>query len=448
MLAPRDRGDQPPQPMPFDSDQPGYPAPPNNSQPPTRPKWQKSVMFFAGCALLVFIINLTCAIWATIKGTGGIAVLADTSCSRVKLANTLIHLAINVLSSVLLAGSNFSMQCLMGPTRAMVDRAHVAGSWLEIGVPSLRNFHNLKRWDKVFWVVLGVSSLPLHLLYVWGFWVGMSGADTLGSYNSAVFSSTLASYYNNFTVQEGYVNAVQTGLLNDTKIFPPPRTPPSKAIPRELALALREGRMARLTPDECIDGYAASLQSVWGDVLVVQAGDDIDMKSWDISTDLPGTSKCGNAESFQWVCAGFGIEAKGGCNIPCEERLPRLRANKTAVWMPEGKEALYCLATPMGDRCKLHASAALFWIVTFTAFVKVVLLVLLAFRSREGRLLTVGDAIASFLERPDRTAESGPICKDDVVEQTPLEGRRVFSGERRRGTAAASRRRWATCICL
>lgn len=168
MLAPRDRGDQPPQPMPFDSDQPGYPAPPNNSQPPTRPKWQKSVMFFAGCALLVFIINLTCAIWATIKGTGGIAVLADTSCSRVKLANTLIHLGINVLSSVLLAGSNFSMQCLMGPTRAMVDGAHAAGSWLEIGVPSLRNFHNLRRWDKVFWVVLGVSSLPLHLLYVWG----------------------------------------------------------------------------------------------------------------------------------------------------------------------------------------------------------------------------------------------------------------------------------------
>lgn len=159
MLSPRDRGDQP--------------APPSDSQPPTRPKWQKSVMFFAGCALLVFAINLACAIWATINGVGGIAVLADTSCSRVKLANTLIHLAINVLSSVLLAGSNFSMQCLMGPTRAMVDGAHAKGSWLEIGVPSLRNFHNLVRRDKVVWVMLAVSSLPLHLLYVlWGDWVG------------------------------------------------------------------------------------------------------------------------------------------------------------------------------------------------------------------------------------------------------------------------------------
>lgn len=270
----------------------------------------------------------------------------------------------------------------------------------------------------------------------------------LGSYNSAVFSSTLASYYDNYTIQEGYVNAMHTAPLNDTKIFGPPGKFPWEAVPRELGLAVREGRMARLTPDECIDGYASSLQSVWGDVLVVQAGNDTDIKSWDMSTALPGTSKCGNAESFQWVCAGFGRESKGGCNIPCEERLPGLRANKTAVWMPEGKEALYCLAMPMGDHCKLHASAALFWIVTFTAFVKVVLLVLLAFRSREGRLLTVGDAMASFLEHPDRTSETGPICKDDVVEQTPLEGRRVFSGERRRGTAAASQRRWATCICL
>lgn len=158
MLSPRDRGDQP--------------APPS-SHLSARPKWQKSVMFFAGCALLVFAINLACAIWATINGVGGIAVLADTSCSRVKLANTLIHLAINVLSSVLLAGSNFSMQCLMGPTRAMVDGAHARGSWLEIGVPSLRNFHNLVRRDKVVWVMLAVSSLPLHLLYVlWGDWVG------------------------------------------------------------------------------------------------------------------------------------------------------------------------------------------------------------------------------------------------------------------------------------
>lgn len=106
------------------------------------------------------------------------------------------------------------------------------------------------------------------------------------------------------------------------------------------------------------------------------------------------------------------------------------------------------MVPPMGDHCKLQASALLFRIVIYTSLVKAMFLVLLALRSREGWLLTVGDAIASFLERPDRSARSGPICKDDMVEQMPLEARQIFSGERRWGTAAASRRRWAACICL
>ncbi|KAK1834542.1 hypothetical protein QBC39DRAFT_343361 [Podospora conica] len=172
------------------------------------------------------------------------------------------------------------------------------------------------------------------------------------------------------------------------------------------------------------------------------------MKSRGYATALPGTSACGNTESFQWICAGYGREVRGGCDVPCEERLPGLRASGEAVWRPDGKEAEYCLAMPMGDRCKLQASAALFWIVTGTSLVKMMLFVLLALRSREGRLLTVGDAIASFLENPSYSGESGPLCRDDVVEKRPLEARRVFSGERRRGTAAASRRRWAACICL
>jgi hypothetical protein len=175
------------------------------------------------------------------------------------------------------------------------------------------------------------------------------------------------------------------------------------------------------------------------------------MKSRTIATHVPGMSDCGNMESFQWICDGFGRQPRqptSGCGVPCEERLSGLRADSAAVWKPEGKEALYCLAMPMGDHCKLQASALLFWIVTGTSLVKILFLALLGLRSREGRLLTVGDAVASFLEHPDASPESSPICKGDVVGKRPVEARRVFSGERRRGTAAASRRRWATCICL
>ena len=113
---------------------------PLDGQPSTRPKWRTSVLLFACCAAVVFVINLTFAIWATARGVGGVAVLDDSGCRSVKIKNTLIHLVINVLSSLLLAGSNFSMQCLMGPSRQMVDDAHAKGSWLDIGIPSVRNF--------------------------------------------------------------------------------------------------------------------------------------------------------------------------------------------------------------------------------------------------------------------------------------------------------------------
>jgi hypothetical protein len=76
----------------------------------------------------------------------------------------LIHLLINILSSLLLAASNYAMQCLSAPTRRDIEKHHSKGWWLDIGVPS---FHNLRviPWNRsVPWYLLMISSLPLHLL--------------------------------------------------------------------------------------------------------------------------------------------------------------------------------------------------------------------------------------------------------------------------------------------
>lgn len=86
------------------------------------------------------------------------------SCEKAATLNTWTHLAINVISACLLAGSNFTMQVLIAPTRRDIDRAHAKERWLDIGLPSMRNLGHIGRRRSCLWWVLALTSLPLHLL--------------------------------------------------------------------------------------------------------------------------------------------------------------------------------------------------------------------------------------------------------------------------------------------
>ncbi|KAM0343801.1 hypothetical protein ACHAPU_008230 [Fusarium lateritium] len=95
----------------------------------------------------------------------GQSILYRGSCTTSAKANLWIHLAINIIGTGVLASSNFFMQSLVAPTRAEVDAAHRSGQWLEIGVQSLKNFRFLG-WRKVlFWSLFCLSSVPLHLVF-------------------------------------------------------------------------------------------------------------------------------------------------------------------------------------------------------------------------------------------------------------------------------------------
>jgi hypothetical protein len=82
----------------------------------------------------------------------------------VKRLDLWLHLLINLLSTGLLMASNYCMQLQAAPTRADIDRAHARGQWLDIGVPSLRNFGKIGRWRKFTWLLLAFSSLPIHFM--------------------------------------------------------------------------------------------------------------------------------------------------------------------------------------------------------------------------------------------------------------------------------------------
>ena len=126
--------------------------------------WRFGVLHFAVWTSVVCIINLTITIWgsARYKTTGG--TLSEGDCGRIKNLNRVLHILINFLSTILLSGSNYCMQCLSAPTRIEVDKAHAEKRWLDIGVPSLRNLRHIRARRLYLWLLLGLSSIPVHFL--------------------------------------------------------------------------------------------------------------------------------------------------------------------------------------------------------------------------------------------------------------------------------------------
>jgi hypothetical protein len=131
--------------------------------------WRLTVSTGAVLTSIVLVFNITVAVVAsktaqeTTDGSSARTIIAD-DCEKVRQLNTWAHLVINLMSTIMLSASNFAMQCLSAPTRAEVDQAHSKKYWVDIGVLSLRNLRFINRKRVILLVLLGISSLPLHML--------------------------------------------------------------------------------------------------------------------------------------------------------------------------------------------------------------------------------------------------------------------------------------------
>ena len=132
----------------------------------------RKILLLAGCALVISsiaVVNIIFLLWVTIHGQvlDGFRVVAYTQCSNTENIASGIHVVINVFSTAILAASNYCMQCLAAPTRAEVDRAHAKGRYLDVGVQSVRNLWFISKWRVSIWCILALTSVPVHLMYVW-----------------------------------------------------------------------------------------------------------------------------------------------------------------------------------------------------------------------------------------------------------------------------------------
>jgi hypothetical protein len=102
------------------------PAPQRQSRKQRIAGWRFGVIGGGVATSVVFLINLiVIIILSTRAGANGL--LFEGDCDHAQHINSVLHVVINVLSTVVLSSSNYCMQCLSAPTRKEVDVAHAQG---------------------------------------------------------------------------------------------------------------------------------------------------------------------------------------------------------------------------------------------------------------------------------------------------------------------------------
>ncbi|KAM0438541.1 hypothetical protein ACHAPT_001290 [Fusarium lateritium] len=389
--------------------------------------WRTGMAISTSAAAFVTIINLIFLGVVRAKVSAGGGSLWTGNCKTAKEYSLWLHLGINALATVLLGAGNYTQQVLTGPTRQEIDQAHDKRQWLDIGVSSLHNLTKISIKRVAAWTVLALSSLPIHLLY-----------------NSVVSFETSANYY---TVYYATPNDLKAPTLsNVTQEF------------RNLKAKLNN--FDKLDVDECLSTYGRNLLSTRGDVVLVldtQHPYLWNNESFPVEVNPLQT----NPAARGWLC-DLDSMIGGGSYWQTDSRDCDTSAIKAQSWTPlldmkldsgvlprEKPRVDHCLSQSTEEHCKVVVSLPLLGVVIGCNFIKLIGLALTWLYLERRPLLTVGDAVASFLRHPDPATEKRHLMTKVSGKELSWEpGPRIWLPQKRRWATAVSWRRYGVTVFL
>lgn len=217
-----------------------------------------------------------------------------------------------------------------------------------------------------------------------------------------------------------------------------------------------QGRLTYLNRSECIDAYAVQYQARYRNLLTISAN-----VSTSNSSSVPPSSVLSYnvsypklTNSFAWMCSSFSGDRDTEPNnrrlIPASSQActagnlhldtqnetlqylwPFGQTNITGCWAQESSQEL----------CELNFNATLLLTVIILNLVKLIIIFLTLFLCKETALITVGDAIASFLQVPD-SVKSGN-CFSNC---TDFRGSLRHNVPKRKFGILHNYRRWSSAI--
>ncbi|KAF7198361.1 hypothetical protein HII31_00100 [Pseudocercospora fuligena] len=358
--------------------------------------WHFGVRVCAWTATCVGLMNTILLIAGAAKFPvhDGIGVAYEGSCDVVDHWTTWLHILINALSSLLLSASNYTMQALAAPTRAEVDRAHAKGDWMDIGVASVRNLSRIKWLRIVLWWVLAVSSVPIHLLY-----------------NSAVFKTIDSNEYviatvnpewlkgGNFSTMIPWVDTpsdVQPGdygyyveMPYDTSLLPSLQKWWSQNYKNETLVQ-------RLNNTDCINAYGTNFVTGRNHVLTItsETGDQAKNETLFMQED---TTSYYSQLRYTWMCQD-NYNSSNTYQMKCDtSKIKKDPEN----WIINGRKIDYCLSQITPSHCELQFSVQILVAVIVMNIMKSIAMFVTLYKQKDATLVTIGDAVASYLDEPD-----------------------------------------------
>ncbi|EME79722.1 uncharacterized protein MYCFIDRAFT_115582, partial [Pseudocercospora fijiensis CIRAD86] len=344
--------------------------------------WHFGVRVCAWTATTVGVMNTILLIAAAAKFPvlDGIGVAYEGSCEVVDHWTTWLHILINGLSSLLLSASNYTMQALAAPTRAEVDRAHAKGDWVDIGVASVRNLSRIKWLRIVLWWILAVSSVPIHLLY-----------------NSAAFKTIDGG---NFSTKIPLVNPPSTVTPDDDEYYVtmPSDTSFLPSLQKWWGQNYdNETLVERLNNTDCINAYGTNFVTGRNHLLTIttETGDQAKNETLFM---VEGTTDYYDSElRYRWMCEND-YNSSHTFQLKCATSTLKKHVDN---WTINGRKIDYCLSQITPSHCELQFSVQILVAVIVMNVLKSVAMFVTLYQQKDATLVTVGDAVASYLDQPD-----------------------------------------------
>ncbi|PUU77981.1 hypothetical protein B9Z19DRAFT_1127461 [Tuber borchii] len=415
--------------------------------------WHTGVLACATSVVVVLFINVGLTIYAATnpehKMEGGIGTLYEGSCDKSRTIGLWLHLGINVLSTLLLSGSNYTQQCLAAPTRSEIDAAHAKRQWMDIGVPSIRNLFRIKLERTLLWIAIGFTSIPLHLLYNSIVYTSLSANDflvsvvtkdhfELGAYSNLDKAGLRTAWPvgntgHNYPTGEEYLDS------HDFRLFRSMLQGNSSSTVR----------YEDLSPFEYINLYNTDLVSSHRNLFLMTSPSSNTTKNntvLDIEIEIV---EGGDKSPGNWMCNYRGRNTTQPFLSNSSECTPSKLFRHVKSGLPwrvklerAGEvEISRCKCERTAEKCKVQFSLGIMIVVICCNLVKACGMIMTVARSQEPTLVTLGDAVGSFLSVPDPTTMG--ICFADR-QFIKREWRRGWRTEPRQWKQKGAQRWWTS----
>jgi hypothetical protein len=231
----------------------------------------------------------------------------------------------------------------------------------------------------------------------------------------------------NATSGNGYVDSSMTIVLKD------------------MHAAVLNGSLVKLDNSACMSKYANTFISNARNVLLVTTDTNpnntfLSSRSWSSTDEVP----------YWWLCG------EGWDPTPYRNHEPVCTLAKAhegvSSWSVLTHPISYCLVQEVEEECQLRFSLTIMIVVILANATKATIMILTWWKLRTPTLVTIGDAVTSFLDDPDLTTAG--IClatKADIQKGTGAwkdQGAKRWIPKRHFWFRATSVKRWLTCNIL